>query len=89
MSAYAQMMKKKGSMTKKSSKETPDHNLECKLLTDHGVPSPGAPKLVAIAADVSQPSEPQVARKKRVVLRNRAPSPTHSSQDPGALNPGH
>jgi hypothetical protein len=44
MSAYAQMMKKKGSIIKKPRKETLGQNLECELLTDHGVPSPGAPQ---------------------------------------------
>jgi hypothetical protein len=41
MSGYAQMMKKKGAMTKKGKKKTPAQNLARELLTDHGVQSPG------------------------------------------------
>jgi hypothetical protein len=36
MLGYAQLMKKKGAMTKKGKKETPAQNLEHELLTNHG-----------------------------------------------------
>jgi hypothetical protein len=49
MSAYAQMMQKKAAMTKKATKQTPAQNLEHELLTDLGVPSPGAPQPTTFA----------------------------------------
>jgi hypothetical protein len=43
MSAYAQMMKNKGAMSKKPRKETPAQNLERELLMDHEASSTVGP----------------------------------------------
>jgi hypothetical protein len=77
MSGYAQLMKKTGAMTKKGKKETPVQNLVRELLTDHRAQSPGASQgPAAMTADVAATSpKVQVAKKRKVVLRNRQKSP--------------
>jgi hypothetical protein len=59
MSAYTQMMKKNGAMSKKARKETPTQSLDRELLTDHGAPSPGAPKLAVAEHPPPPPPESQ------------------------------
>jgi hypothetical protein len=73
MFGYTQLMKKMGAMTKKGKKETPAQNLVRELLTDHRVQSPGASQgPAAVTADVAVTSpEIQVAKKRKVILRNR------------------
>jgi hypothetical protein len=58
MSTYAQIMKKNGAMSKKARKETPTQSLDREILTDHGAPSPGAPKQ-AMAEHPTPPPESQ------------------------------
>jgi hypothetical protein len=81
ISGYAQMMKKKGAMTKKPQKETPAENLERELLTDYEAHSPEVPQGPAAVAGAAVTSllETRAARKKKIVLRNRTSIPNPST----------
>jgi hypothetical protein len=83
MSGYAQLMKKTSGMTKKGKKETPAQNLVRERLTDHGVQSPGTSQGPAtVTADVAATSpEVQVAKKRKLILRNCQKSPIPAFQE--------
>jgi hypothetical protein len=92
MPGYAQMMKKKGVMTKKGKKETPAQNLERELLTDHGVQSPGVPQdpaavtTGAAATSVAHP-EAHAAKKRKLILWTGQASPSPASEGLETVHP--
>jgi hypothetical protein len=92
MSIYAQMMKKKGAMTKKGNKEAHLQNLELELLTDHGVQYPRVPQgLATVTAGAAATSgahpDTQVIKKRKLVLQTRQASPAPASQGLETVHP--
>jgi hypothetical protein len=83
MSGYAQLMKKTDSMTKKGKKESHAQSLARELTTDHGVQSLGASQGPSATAEDVVATSPnvQVAKKRKLILRNRQRSSAPASQE--------
>jgi hypothetical protein len=85
MSGYAQMMMKKGAMTKKGKKETPTHSLERELLIDHGSQSSGVPSTVAAGVLAVTSLDAQAVKKRKLVLRARQSTLTLRTRSPSRM----